>query len=176
MSITTLLIAVALSMDAFSLSIIYGTIGLNKKNRILLSVTVGIYHFIMPLVGSQLGNVILKYIPINPNILISIIFLAISIEMFISTREEKEVISLNSIISLLIFGFSVSLDSFSIGIMLYEITNCIIIPPIIFSFVSATFTIIGLLIGKSLRDNLGNKAIILGSIILFLLGIYYLII
>ena len=46
--ILLVIIAVTLSMDAFSLSLAYGTIGLDKKNIILLSCIVGIYHFIMP--------------------------------------------------------------------------------------------------------------------------------
>ena len=45
-------------MDAFSLALIYGTQGITKKNKILLSLIVGIYHFIMPLIGVAIGTVI----------------------------------------------------------------------------------------------------------------------
>ena len=48
---TIFLIAIALSMDAFSLSLAYGTLGLTKKEVNKLSVIVGIYHFFMPLIG-----------------------------------------------------------------------------------------------------------------------------
>ena len=68
--ITTLLTAVALSMDAFSLAILYGTLGLTNKKRITLSIIVGMYHFIMPLLCSLFGKIILKYIPIETNILV----------------------------------------------------------------------------------------------------------
>ena len=40
--ILVVLMAISLSMDAFSLSIAYGTLGLNKKNNISLSIIVGI--------------------------------------------------------------------------------------------------------------------------------------
>ena len=43
--LTTLIIGISLSMDTFSLSIIYGTKGITKKNKILLSLIVGTYHF-----------------------------------------------------------------------------------------------------------------------------------
>ena len=59
---TTLLIAVSLSMDAFSLSLAYGMQQMTKKDKILLSVIVGIYHFFMPLIGLNIGSAILKYI------------------------------------------------------------------------------------------------------------------
>ena len=42
------IIAISLSMDAFSLSLAYGTLDINKKEIITLSIIVGIYHFFMP--------------------------------------------------------------------------------------------------------------------------------
>ena len=52
------LIAISLSMDAFSLSLAYGIEGINPKNKIMLSFVVGIYHFIMPLIGLIFSNII----------------------------------------------------------------------------------------------------------------------
>ncbi|UKI27225.1 MAG: hypothetical protein L6V91_00695 [Bacilli bacterium] len=45
-------------MDAFSLALIYGTQGITKKHKVLLSVIVGAYHFIMPLIGTGIGSLI----------------------------------------------------------------------------------------------------------------------
>ena len=44
-----MIIAVSLSMDAFSLSLAYGTVNLDKKSCLKLSIIVGLYHFFMPL-------------------------------------------------------------------------------------------------------------------------------
>ena len=52
------LMAVSLSMDAFSLALVYGTLGMSKKYKIFLSIIVGMYHFVMPLLGMFLGEVI----------------------------------------------------------------------------------------------------------------------
>ena len=51
-----LIIAVSLSMDTFSLSLAYGMLKL--KNSIIkqISITVGIFHFFMPLLGDFLGE------------------------------------------------------------------------------------------------------------------------
>ena len=46
--INILLIAVALSMDTFSLSLGLGTYNLNKKKIYQISITVGLMHFLMP--------------------------------------------------------------------------------------------------------------------------------
>ena len=53
------LMAIGLSMDAFSLAIIYGTNGIDRKKIILLSLVVGIFHFIMPNLGGYLSHILL---------------------------------------------------------------------------------------------------------------------
>ena len=40
--------AIGLSMDAFSLALAYGTTKIPINKKVLLSITVGIFHFFMP--------------------------------------------------------------------------------------------------------------------------------
>ena len=68
-----LVIAISLSMDAFSLSLAYGTLNLKEKDIHALSFTVGIYHFIMPLFGIMVGTIILKFLPLNPKWIVFIV-------------------------------------------------------------------------------------------------------
>ena len=70
-------------MDAFSLALIYGTQYITKKGKILLSIIVGVYHFIMPLIGLTLGLYVTSKVIINTNILVGIILSLIAIEMII---------------------------------------------------------------------------------------------
>ena len=121
--ITIILIAVSLSMDAFSLSLIYGTQGITKKHKIILSLIVGAYHFIMPLLGVTIGKIITSKIIINTNLIVGIILILISIEMIISSLKKEEKSFLLTIPSYLIFGLSVSIDSLTTGIGLSLITN-----------------------------------------------------
>ena len=55
-----LMIALSLSMDAFSLALAYGTLEMNKSDRNLLSIIVGMFHYFMPLFGMFIGNIILS--------------------------------------------------------------------------------------------------------------------
>jgi manganese efflux pump family protein len=114
--ITIFLIAVSLSMDAFSLALIYGTQGIAKKDKLLLSLIVGVYHFIMPLIGVIIGNLITSKILINTNILVGIILSLIAVEMIISSFKETNNKFLLTFPSYLIFGLSVSIDSLTTGI------------------------------------------------------------
>ena len=169
-----IIIAIGLSMDAFSLSIVYGTLNLSKKIKNFLSITVGIFHFVMPILGSLLGLFIVNHIISNPDILVGIIFTILSIEMLLNIKElEEEKKDFKNLASAFLFGFSVSIDSFSVGIALGTHENNILIAGIIFSVCSFIFTYIGLNIGNFLTLKFGKIANVIGSIILLLLAVYY---
>ena len=168
---TTLIIGISLSMDAFSLALIYGTQSISKKNKIILSIIVGIYHFVMPLLGVFLGNIILKYLVINLSIVVSIIFLFIGIEMIISSIKDDSHDFVVSIFGFLIFGLSVSIDSFTTGIGLNVINNNYLEVSSIFCIVSGSFTYLGLILGNKLGSIFGKLSTIIGGVILIILGI-----
>ena len=101
--LTTILVGISLSMDAFSLSLIYGTLNITTKNKVLISSIVGIYHFIMPLLGLSIGSFLIKYLTLfNLNFLVAIIFIIIGIELIISNYKDKKIVPLENIISFLI--------------------------------------------------------------------------
>ena len=170
---TTILIGIGLSMDAFSLSFSYGTLNINKKDRVILSSLVGLFHFFMPLLGLFIGNIILKYIIIDLDILLAIIISLIGIEMIISSLKKEDNTILLNILSFILFAFSVSIDSFSVGIGLKGINNNYLQVSIIFSLCSFIFTYIGLILGTKLNDLVGRYAKTIGGIILIGLGVYY---
>lgn len=170
-----IVIAFSLSMDAFSLSLVYGTLNLRKKNIYQLSIIVGINHFFMPILGVLCGNKIFTLIPINNNLLVFLVLSVIGIEMIIETFKENDTIKIMNIIELFLFGFAVSIDSFSIGISLSSITNNIYISSLIFSIVSMSFTYLGVVIGKKINNLIGKISTLLGGVILIIIGIFYLI-
>ena len=172
--LTTILIGIGLSMDAFSLSFSYGTLNINKKDRLILSSLVGLFHFFMPLLGLFIGNIILKYIIIDLDILLAIIISLIGIEMIISSIKKEDNTMLLSLLSFILFAFSVSIDSFSVGIGLKGINNNYLQVSIIFSLCSFIFTYVGLILGTKLNDLVGRYAKTIGGIILIGLGVYYL--
>lgn len=165
---TILLIGISLSMDAFSLSLAYGLSGISNNQKILLSIIVGIYHFIMPLIGYNFGNLITKISLLNNNFIASLILLIIGLELIIS--KEKEEINI-TLIGLILFGLSVSIDSLTVGISLHAITNNIIIAPIIFSITSLIFTYLGLQLGNVIGSKIGNYSKKIGGIVLIIIAI-----
>lgn len=69
-------------MDAFSLAFSYGINKLSKKSVIITAMTVGLFHFFMPLIGNFIGISIFDYTIIKPRYVMFFIFLLLSIDMF----------------------------------------------------------------------------------------------
>ncbi len=169
-----IIIAIGLSMDAFSLAIIYGTLNLSNRIKNFLSLTVGIFHFVMPIIGSLIGNFVVNNIISNPDTLVAIIFAILSIEMLLNIKDLDNVKkSFKSFLDAFLFGFSVSIDSFSVGIALGTHKQNIILAGMIFSLASFIFTFLGLHIGNFLTSKFGKIANIIGSILLFILALSY---
>jgi putative Mn2+ efflux pump MntP len=171
-TLTIILIAVSLSIDAFSLALAYSLMNKNKK-YLYVSFLVGVFHFFMPLIGQKIGDLFIDEIPIEPHLIIAIIFSIILIEMIKSIKEDKEIFEFNFINGVL-FAFFVSLDSFSVGIGLNIITNNFITSCIIFSIFSCFLTYVGFIIGNYFSKKVGNISKFIGIILLLFLIVYHL--
>lgn len=171
--ILVVIIAISLSMDAFSLSLAYGTLNLEKKYRVFLSVVVGIYHFLMPLIGMLVGNNILKKIPIDPDMIVCLVLIVIGIEMLLESFKNDRNIHYMKIGELLLFGLAVSLDSFSVGLGLNTIYKYPIVSAFLFSISSSFFTCLGLSLGSKINEKIGKVSTLIGGICLIVIGIFY---
>ena len=163
---------IGLSMDAFSLSLSLGTTSPKKRIIIKTALSVGLFHFFMPILGYFLGYSFKYKIP-NINILTFILFTILAIEMYKSKEEEKNNILNN--ITILLIAFSVSLDSFTVGIALGLNNEYILISSIIFSITSSIFTYLGLILGKKLKSKYKVLSKYIGIIILLIVALKYLI-
>lgn len=169
-----LTIAVSLSMDAFSLSLAYGTLNLTKKHRIQLSTIVGGYHFFMPLLGMVIGKAVFHFLPIKPSVIVFVILGFIGIQMIIESFKEERSLDVMGLVQLFIFGFAVSVDSFSVGIGLKAIHPNYWLCATIFSLSSFCFTYLGLFLGSKIHNYIGKASTIIGGTVLILIGILYL--
>jgi len=168
-----ILLAISLSMDAFSLSICFGTLNFSYKKIFTLSIIVAIFHFFMPILGMTFAHYLLAFISFKPKYITFIVFLILGVFMILDKENDKNK-KLSSFISLIIFGFVVSIDSFVAGIGLEMIYDNHTLSPLIFSLFSGLFTLCGLLIGKYINNKVGSISKILGGIMLIALSIYYL--
>ena len=99
---TILLIGISLSMDAFSLSLIYGMQGMKQKHKLILSIVVGIYHFIMPLTGLFFGTILDNINLISIDIIASLILIYIGIDLIKSKYKKEDSIEISKLGFLLV--------------------------------------------------------------------------
>ncbi len=171
--VSILLIGISLSMDTFSLSLTLGTVSENKLIKIL-PLFVGIFHFFMPILGNIIGITLINLLNLASNIILGTVLIVLGINLAIHYfKDETAEINLN-IIGVIIFALSVSIDSFSVGLGINDITNNYYIASIIFALCSAAFTYLGIIIGKYSSKLIGKYAIILGIFLLLILGIFHL--
>ena len=171
--VSILLIGISLSMDTFSLSLTLGTVSENKLIKIL-PLFVGIFHFFMPIIGNIIGITLINLLNLASNIILGTVLIVLGINLAIHYfKDETAEINLN-IIGIIIFALSVSIDSFSVGLGINDITNNYYIASIIFALCSAAFTYLGIIIGKYSSKLIGKYAIILGIFLLLILGIFHL--
>ena len=164
-------IGIALSMDAFSVAISFGILKINKIKFVLIPIIVGLMHFLMTLLGVFLGNQILMIFKFNPKLIISIILFVLSLIMYFDSKNSHKAKTITSFLSIFLFAFSVSLDSFSVGLALKGITNKYLFSSLIFCICSGTITYIGLIFGKYSLKILKERAPIFGSILLLIIAI-----
>lgn len=161
-------IGIALSMDAFSIALSIGTTNISKKNVFIIVTLVGLMHFIMPQLGLLMGNQIYNYININPKLIISLILYYLVIIMYFDKTNKN--VNIESFINIFLFAFSVSLDSFSVGLGLKGLTEHYFLASIVFSICALCITYIGLILGKYSLKVLKSKAKYVGVVLLFIIA------
>ncbi|MBU9724365.1 MULTISPECIES: manganese efflux pump MntP family protein [Bacillaceae] len=164
--------AFALSMDAFSISIGMGLIGLRYKHIAKIGLTVGWFHVMMPLIGLVLGKLLSQYIGLFAFVLGGGMLIFIGLQMIASTfQEERASILSTSGLGLILFAVSVSLDSFSAGLSLGMLGAKTWVTLVSFGVMSTIFTWMGLILGRKMGHYFHGYSEWLGGAILIAFGI-----
>jgi len=175
--ITVILIAVALAMDSFSISITKGfTINnITTIQSLWIGVFFGFFQGIMPILGwisgVQLQSFVSKVAPWIAFILLLIIGLKMIYET-ITDGEEGETSEKGqfSFKELTFLGIATSIDAFAVGVTFALLNTPILIPVIIIGLVSFVFSEFGIAIGKKIGQFFKSKFEIVGGVVLIILG------
>ncbi len=171
--VSILLIGISLSMDTFSLCLSLGALNSAKNKLYLLPLMVGILHFFMPLLGNIIGKSIISLLSLTTNKILGIILIILAFNIAYHYFKDEEVEFNLKLWGLFLIALSVSIDSFSVGLGLSAITSKYLLASLIFAICSASFTYLGLTIGKYASNKLGKLANILGIALLLILGIIH---
>lgn len=176
MSIPVLvLLAVALGADAFSMCLAIGMTGAMLRQIVLISVTVLLFHIAMPLLGWYVGELAGKYIGDIAAMVGAVILVYLGFKMLKDVikknPEQSPRIALVNTWGLLVLALSVSMDALSVGFTLGTQQVNMILAPAIFGIVAGGMTFGGLMLGRFLSQVAGERAQLIGGIILVGIGI-----
>ena len=173
--ISTFLIAVALAMDAFSVSMTKGFTQKHMTNSqiIYYGLFFGGFQFFMPILGFFCGNVIASIVESLASIIGFILLLAIGLNMIREslTGDDEEITDHFSFKEVTLLAIATSIDAFAVGIPIALIKDPILISSVIIGIVAFIFSVVGVFIGRKLGNNVGDKFQIFGGVILILIGI-----
>ena len=176
--ITSILLGIGLAMDACVVSMANGFRypKITIKKILLIAIMFGLFQGLMPFIGYSLGSLFLsrieEIIPFLSLFLLSIVGVRMLYEGIKNKEDEENYSSDLTLQVLLIQALATSIDALSIGFTisnysLFEALICVILIAII------TFIICvgAVFVGKKFGTKLGNKASILGGVILIGIGI-----
>lgn len=170
--ITLFVMAFALGMDAFSVGLGMGMIRLKLRQIFYISLTIGLFHILMPLVGMMIGKFLSHTLGTIATLIGGGLLIFLGSQMiYTSFKKEDEPLITPVGFGLFIFAISVSLDSFSVGLSLGIYGARTIVTILLFGIVSMVLTWIGLMVGKRFQGWVGKYSETLGGSILLAFGI-----
>lgn len=169
---TLSIMAFALGMDAFSVSLSVGLLQLRLKQIFLIGINIGIFHMFMPLIGMLIGRFLSHKFGLIATYVGGSLLIFLSLQMIISslTKDEKFVFKPAGF-GLFLFGLTVSIDSLAAGLTLGIYGAKMLIVIACFGTVTMILTWLGLLIGRRVQGILGSYSTLLGGVIMFLFGL-----
>lgn len=174
--ITLTIMAFALAMDAFSVGLGMGMFKLRLRQIFKIGITIGLFHVWMPLFGIIVGRFLSENFGAIATYVGGGLLLILGIQMIWSSFQKEDSSLITPVgVGLLFFGFSVSLDSFSVSLTLgiYGAKTLLVLT--CFGITATVLTWLGLLIGRKVQGWLGTYSEALGGSILFVFGLKLLI-
>jgi putative Mn2+ efflux pump MntP len=175
MDIVTLLIAISLAMDSFSVAITRGLS--NPESRIAgqavkVAFYFGLFQGLMPIIGWTVGVSIIEYIAgIDHWVafgLLSIIGVRMIYEAIQTESEQLVSSSRNSV--LLMLAVATSIDALAVGLSYSLMDISIVAPAMIIGIITFGLSFIGVYIGKRFGTKF-EKIGMVGGVILIGIGI-----
>ncbi|HSV96835.1 MAG TPA: manganese efflux pump MntP family protein [Spirochaetota bacterium] len=170
-------IAVALAMDAFSVSIAAGMMIEHPTPRhyFRLAFHFGLFQFLMPVIGYLAGVSIEGLIRDFDHWIAMAVLAFIGIKMIRDSYAPENTGAPSADPSrgwtLVLLSIATSIDALAVGLSIGVLGKPIMLPSIIIGMVCALFSVTGIALGKKAGEFLGRRVLRFGGIILIAIGV-----
>lgn len=175
-SIEILLIALALSVDAFAVSMAAAAAGrlAGPRSAVRLAFHFGLFQFLMPVIGWAAGATLERFIASFDHWVAFVLLTVVGGRMLHAAvnpavpapRDDP-----SRGMSLLALSTAVSVDALAVGLSLGMLEVAIWVPSVVIGVVAATMSLVGILMGGRLHARYGRIAEVAGGVILILIAV-----
>lgn len=186
--ITIILVAIVLGADSFSLAMGMALRGVSRSYEYRFSVTVGVFHVIMPLIGLSLGMAAGKLLGVWAARAGAVVLIWLGVDMLLkgyrSSRPrsykfndgrkmmaEKHKSHQEGWGGILLLATSVSIDALTVGFSLGTVKMPILLTVVIMGIMAGSMTLLGFKGGKLFGRLMGSYAQMIGGTVLVLLAL-----
>jgi len=175
-----LFIAVGLSMDAFAVSVVTGSVyrDLKVRHALRMALFFGGFQAAMPIVGFLAGMSLKRYIEAYDHWIAFGLLVAVGGKMIYEALKIESAgkdLDPSNLLVLLALAVATSIDALAIGISLSLLTASIVASAVIIGLVTFVLSYVGIEIGKRFGHFFESKIEILGGLILIAIGLKILI-
>ena len=159
-----LLVAVALSMDAFAVAVSSGIVSDSPgwKNIVKLAFFFGFFQFLMPVVGFVLGQLVSEFITQYAGFITFVILGFIGGKMIWDAFHEEEGVEASgqtlTVPVLLFQAVATSIDALAVGVSFAALEVNVLTSSGIIGITTALTCAVALIIGKRFGNALGHRA------------------
>jgi manganese efflux pump family protein len=180
--ITVVLIALALAMDAFAVSLSTGVTmcRMSLKRALRMAAFFGVFQAIMPIAGWSVGSFAADFISSYDHWIAFILLTIVGGKMIHDAiwgknDDEEDKKDPHNVYILLTLAFATSIDAAAVGISLSFLKVAIIQPSIIIGIITFFVSLLGTAIGCKAGDIFGSKIEVFGGLVLVGIGLKILI-
>ncbi len=173
--LAVILVGIALAMDAFAVSLCKGfALGkANLKSMIIVGLWFGSFQFIMPVIGFYVGKSFYDVISEFDHWIAFLLLATIGMNMVREaiTSDEDDTDPDIGFRIMFLLAIATSIDALAVGVSLAMEGGNIWLEGAIIGILTFLISAIGIKLGSLFGNRFGNKAEILGGVILILIGI-----
>lgn len=173
-----ILIAIALAMDAFAVSICKGLCmrKINYMHTAIIAMFMGVFQALMPAIGWVLGKGFENYISDYDHWIAFVLLAFIGGKMIYESltdnqQTECDVRGILDIKELFLLAVATSIDAMATGVTFAVLEVKILVPVLIIGAITYIICFSGVMIGNKFGTKYKSKAEIAGGIVLILFGL-----
>ena len=172
-----LVIAFALSLDAFAVSFAASAAGYTRNNRravFRLSFHFGLFQFLMPIVGWTLGVAIEPIIAAFDHWIAFFLLAIVGIRMIRAALHPELETQQNDPsrgLTLVMLAIATSIDALAVGLSMAVLNMEVWYPAIVIGLVAGGMSMLAIAGGNRLGPWLGQKAQVVGGTVLIIIGV-----